>query len=67
MVVIKWTNKFSGESGYVQSISSKEQHFVNTYDKTEAKQYKEAVAKGQITNLIKYGEAENNDFSLEEV
>lgn len=64
MVVIKWTNKFSGETGYVKSISAKEQHFVNTYDINEAKRYNENVVKGQITNLTKYGEAKNNDFEV---
>ena len=29
MFIIKWTNKFSGETGYVESISSKEKHFNN--------------------------------------
>ncbi|MEE3344484.1 MAG: hypothetical protein VZS44_10360 [Bacilli bacterium] len=65
MVVIKWRNKFSGEEGYVESISAKEQHFINTYDISQAKQYSsESIAKGQISNLAKYGEADNNDFEI---
>lgn len=64
MVVIKWKNKFSGETGYVQAISAKEKHFINTYDINEARQYKEITAKGMITNLIAYGEGNNNDFEL---
>ena len=67
MVVIKWTNKFSGESGFVKGISTKEQHFINTYDQSEAKRYNENTAKGQITNLVKFGEAENNNFEIVEV
>lgn len=62
MVVIKWKNKFSGEEGFVESVSTKEQHFINTYDQSQAKQYSESSAKGIITKLISYGEAENNDF-----
>ena len=64
MTVIEWTNKFSGETGYVQSISAKEKHFNNTYDINEAKRYKENIAKGMITNLTSYGEAENNNFEI---
>ena len=64
MTVIKWTNKFSGETGYVQSISAKEKHFNNTYDINETKRYKENIAKGMITNLTSYGEAENNNFEI---
>lgn len=64
MVVIKWTNKFSGETGYVESISSKEKHFNNAYEFEDAKQYSETSAKGILTNLAKFGEAENNDFEL---
>lgn len=68
MVVIKWTNKFSGEQGFVESINAKEQHFVNTYEQQNAKQYKtESNAKGMISKLISYGEGDNNDFEIIEV
>lgn len=68
MVVIKWTNKFSGETGYVESIDTNNLHFVNTYDIESAKKYKAtSVAKGMVTKLISYGEGENNDFEIVEV
>lgn len=68
MVVIKWTNKFSGETGYVESIDRNNLHFINTFDIQTAKQYKaESVAKGMITKLISYGEGENNTFEIVEV
>ncbi|MBO5435112.1 hypothetical protein J6A31_04750 [bacterium] len=66
MFIIKWTNKFSGETGYVESISSKEKHFNNTFDAAFAKKYKTAsVAQRMILTLAKYGEADNNDFAVE--
>ncbi len=40
---VMWTNKFSREQGYVKEIKKKEGHFVNTFDKAEAKTY---TAKG---------------------
>ena len=65
MFILKWTNKHSNESGYVESISVKDKHFVNTFDKAKAKIYKSAsVAKRMISNLNSYGEAENNVFEI---
>jgi len=64
-VVIKWTNKFSGETGFVQSVSAKEKHFNNTYEQKEARQYASAAtANRTIASLVNYGEAENNDFEV---
>ena len=66
MVVIKWTNRHSNESGYVQGVLAKEKHFVNTFNRNDAKKYSsERIAKGVVTTLIKYGEAENNEFVIE--
>lgn len=63
MFILKWTNKYSGETGYVASVSSKEQHFNNTYDKEEAKRYQsESSVKRIITCLTAMGEADNNVF-----
>lgn len=64
---IKWTNKNSQETGYVKAVNTKEQHFENTFDYNDAKDYKLAsVAKGIITKLISYGEGENNSFDIVE-
>ena len=65
MVIIKWTNKFSNESGFVKEVKTKEQHFVNTFNQTEAKIYKtNASARKIINKLIEFGEADNNNFEL---
>jgi len=64
-MIIKWTNKYSGETGFVKSVSDKEEHFINTFDKKSAKTYKsESAAKRVITKLASYGEADANDFSI---
>ena len=65
MKVIKWTNRFSNETGYVKTISNKEKHFVNTYEKEEAKTYTEVNGNKAINRLISFGEGDNNIFELE--
>jgi hypothetical protein len=62
MVVLKWTNKYSGETGYVASMSAKEQCFINTFSKEEAKRYSENAVKGIMTKFESYHETDNNDF-----
>ena len=64
MVKIKWTNKYSGETGYVESVSAKNRCFINTPNKKDAKAYSEKAIKGVLTKLESYGEAENNDFEV---
>ena len=63
VTVIKWRNRYSGEEGFVESISLKNQHFVNTYDITKAHKY---TQKNTITNALKtldkIGETINNEF-----
>lgn len=64
-VVIRWTNKFSGEQGYVGSVSTKNRCFYNAPDRNGAKLYSsEKAANKVITQLTSYGEAENNDFEV---
>ena len=64
-MAIKWTNKFSGEQGYVKSIDSKEKHFINTWEQSEAKVFKtESNAQKAISRLIEFGEGDNNIFEL---
>ena len=62
MVLLKWTNKFSNETGYVESVSAKEKHFVNTFDVNAAKRYSSRTVANRIN-----GEAENNDFEIVEI
>ena len=66
MVVLKWINKYSGETGYVASMSTKEQCFINTFSKEEAKRYSEKAVKGIMTKLEKYHETDNNIFETVE-
>lgn len=64
-MAIKWTNIYSNETGYVQSVNTKENHFVNTYDIASAKVYKTAsAAKAAINKLIAFGEGTNNTFEI---
>lgn len=66
--IIKWTNKYSGETGYVASIDSKEKHFVNTSDVQDARVFTNAgLAAAGIKQLTTYGEAENNVFEVIDV
>lgn len=66
--VIKWTNKFSGEQGYVQSIVKAEGHFVNTYDAADAKVYKRQCDVTRALNVLaEIGETENNTFEATEI
>jgi hypothetical protein len=66
MVVLKWTNKYSGESGYVAQVSTKNRSFVNTFDAAEAKEYSEKSVKGILTKLESFGETEDNIFEVVE-
>ena len=50
-MVIKWTNKCSGEQGFVKTIKKKEGHFVNTFEIAEAKSYSPKSVK-QTINLL---------------
>jgi hypothetical protein len=62
---IKWTNKYSNESGYVESIDTKGGHFVNTYDYEKAKVYNtKGNATKALNKLQEIGECVNNTFEL---
>ena len=64
-MIIKWTNKFSGETGFVKSINKKEKHFDNTFNKAEARRYASVGSATQIVNmLMSFGEGENNNFEI---
>ena len=66
MVILKWTNKYSGETGYVASVSTKEKCFINTFSMEEAKRYAEKAVKGIMTKLESYHETDNNIFETVE-
>lgn len=40
IINIKWTNKFSNETGYVKSIQNKKGYFEATFIEEEARKYK---------------------------
>lgn len=66
--IIKWTNKYSNEEGYVQSVSKTEGHFVNTYEVAEAKTFKRECDVARALNTLEaIGECENNDFEVIEL
>lgn len=65
MSVIMWRNKFSGETGYVKSIKPKAGHFVNTYEQSEAKKYKDENSVNRALDvLVAIGEGNNNYFEV---
>lgn len=64
MVIIKWTNKFSNETGYVASVSTKNSCFINTFEQSEAKQYSEKSMKTIMAKLESYHETDNNYFEV---
>ena len=51
---IKWTNKFSGETGYVKRISKKGKYFENTFDIGEAKLFSKATIDKALEELAQY-------------
>ncbi len=64
MVIIKWTNKYSGETGYVASLSTKNECFINTFEEEKAKRYSEKSVAGIMKKLEAYNETEDNDFEF---
>ena len=66
--IIKWTNKFSSESGYVMSVKKADGHFTNTYDASEAKTFSRQCDVVKALNLLDaLGESENNVFEAVEL
>ncbi len=62
---LKWTNKFSGETGFVGKVSKAKGYFVNAETQSDAKTYaSEKTAEKDIIVLTELGEAANNDFSI---
>lgn len=55
-MIIRWTNKYSGEQGFVKKLNHKEGYFENTFDPSEALSVsaKKGVAARTITLLDKY-------------
>ncbi len=51
---IKWTNKWSGETGYVKAVHNKEQYFENTFDADEAKNFSVRIIKKIMEHLEQF-------------
>lgn len=67
-VNLKWRNRFSGEEGYVASVSKAKGYFINTFDKAQAKKYaSEASTQKDLVTLEALGEFENNEFFTETI
>ena len=64
MIIIKWTNKFSNETGYVASLSTKNKCFINTFEESEAKRYSEKSVTSLMTKLESFHETDDNDFEV---
>jgi len=64
MVIIKWINKFSNETGYIASLSTKNECFINTFEQEEAKKYSEKSVVGIMKKLESYHETDNNNFEV---
>ena len=68
MKKIQWTNKYSGETGYVGSISKAKGYFVNAASVEEARSFRsDKEVATAIQTLVELGEAENNVFTAVEV
>lgn len=51
---IKWTNKWSGDTGFVKSINSKKKEFENTFNESEAKVFNKSAITRTIKQLDAY-------------
>ena len=66
--IIKWTNKYSNETGYVLSVKKADGHFVNTADASEAKTFsRQCDVSRTLKTLEEIGECENNTFEVVEL
>lgn len=66
ITVLQWRNKFSGETGYVGSVSVKKGYFTAAFSATEAKRYRsQSEINKDLEILARFGELEQNDFRAE--
>ena len=62
-MILQWTNKNSGEHGYVAAMRYTKGYFENTFDITKAKKYRSSVDLNKdMSFLASIGEMENNEF-----
>ncbi len=53
-MIIKWTNRFSGEVGYVKKLNYRERYFENTWDQKEAKIFSKDTVDQALEVLQEY-------------
>lgn len=51
---IRWTNKWSGEVGFVKTIHVKDKYFENTFDESEAKVFTDKAIAKALARLNEY-------------
>ena len=56
MFIVQWTNKHSGEQGFVKCLHTKDKYFENTFVKDEAKRFKSGAKASILGTLAKYCE-----------
>lgn len=65
---IRWTNRFSGERGFVGEIKTKEGYFINAENFKDIKRYgSKAPATTAINKLVLMESNKDNDFEIEDV
>lgn len=63
MFIIKWQNKYSGDTGYVEKINRKWGYFENTFEKSEASLFKNKASASRALNWLNNSEeGKNNTF-----
>ena len=63
--ILCWRNRFSGEEGYVLSVSPKKGYFESTKDRTKAKVYvNNGLFQKDMLFLNSIGETNQNEFYL---
>ena len=66
--ILIWRNKFSGETGYVATVSAKKGYFTSTKNRNLAKKYiSSKILETDMKLLESFGEFNNNDFAVEEL
>lgn len=53
-MIIQWTNKHSGEQGFVKKINRRDRYFENTFDRSEAAAVKTADIQKTVALLEDY-------------
>ena len=65
-IILRWENIFSGETGFVQSVSKTKGYFINTVSPREAKGYKsQKQVETDLDILHLVGETQNNRFFMD--